>query len=113
MLSMVARLAGWARRTTASFTDSGSAGIADSLPLADGEPIYRLRRWPTLPGPMRTATVLRLLSVMSTRPVNRAWMLRHSGLQSETVDQLISRLERDGALDAVDPSGYGPTRAPD
>lgn len=112
MLSMVARLAGWARRST-GFSEPGTGGPADSSRPQRSEQTYRLRRWPTLPPLMRTAAVLRMLSVMSTRPVNRDWMLRHSGLGPTMVDQLIERLQRDDALDAIDSAPFGPTRAPD
>jgi hypothetical protein len=111
MLSMVERLARWGRRTgqpsTAAAEDSRAAHDAESA----NEPIFRLRRWPSLPPTMHTAAVLRLLSVMSTRPVNRGWMLRHSGLQEEQIDKLIERLQRNAALEVIDPSGFGPLPA--
>jgi hypothetical protein len=112
MLSMVERLARWGRRTGLPGTGAAEDGLApqDREP-ATNEPIFRLRRWPSLPPTMHTAAVLRLLSVMSTRPVNRGWMLRHSGLQAEQIDKLLERLQRNAALEVIDPSGFGPLPA--
>ena len=106
MLSMVERLARWGRRTVQPET-----GAAEDSRSAQDEPIFRLRRWPSLPPALHTAAVLRLLSVMSTRPVNRGWMLRHSGLQAEQIDDLLDRLQRKSALEVIDPSGFGPLPA--
>jgi hypothetical protein len=111
MVSMVGRMAGWARRST-SFAE---LGCVPPLPRpqepAGNEPIYRLRKWPSLPQAMHTAAVLRLLSVMSTRPVNRGWMVRHTQLPPTMVDQLIERLCRNGDVEVIDPSGFAPLTA--
>jgi hypothetical protein len=85
----------WARGT----------GISPGEPPVDGL-VYRLRRWPLLPPAHRTADVFRTLSVMSSRPVNRHWMLRHCKLHAQQLDALLQRLVAQGAIEAVDVSGY-------
>jgi hypothetical protein len=101
-------MAGWARRTT-SFAELGAGPREEPSTLPQGpEPIYRLRKWPSLPGTMRSVATLRLLSIMSTRPVNRGWMVRHTPLTAADVDQLIERLCREGDVEVIDPSGFEP-----
>jgi hypothetical protein len=68
--------------------------------------IYRLRHWPELPGPMHTADVLGALSVMSSRPVNRDWILRHCKLKPAALDELLRLLVARGDLEVVDTSNY-------
>ena len=68
--------------------------------------IYRLRHWPDLPDSLHRADVLRTLSVMSSRPVNRAWMLRSSKLPAETIDHLLQLLATRGDLEVVNTSGF-------
>lgn len=112
MLAMVGRrMAGWARRTTA-FAELGAAPVVPQpVEPAGPEPIYRLRRWPSLPEGMRTVAALRLLSVMSTRPVSRGWVLRNTRMEAIEVDQLIERLCRKGEVEVIDPSGFAPMPA--
>ena len=102
-----------ARRTTSSFVElrpeAAVRPAAGSQPCP-GEPIYRLRRWPNLPSSMRTADVLRLLSLMSNRPVNRSWMLSKGKLPEKRLDRLLQRLSAQGALEVVDPASF-PRRA--
>lgn len=97
-----------ARRTSTSFTelraDSTLRAGPESIP-GDGL-IYRLRHWPTLPSSQRTADVLRLLSLMSNRPVNRSWMVNHTRVAPERLDRLLDRLVKDGSLEVIDPSGF-------
>jgi hypothetical protein len=69
--------------------------------------VYRLRQWPEhLPDPLRTADVLRALSVMSHRPVNREWIVRNSKLKPATLDQLLELLVLHGDVDVVDTSKF-------
>ncbi|HWP11640.1 MAG TPA: hypothetical protein VNN06_07450 [Ramlibacter sp.] len=68
--------------------------------------IYRLKHWPELPAQSRTADVFRALSVMSTRPINRRWILSHSKLRAEQLDQLLMRLIAEGAVEVIDGSKF-------
>lgn len=68
--------------------------------------IYRLRTWPDLPQHARRLPVLRMLSVMSSRPVSRHWMLMQSRLRPAEVDSLLGDLEAAGALEVIDPAGF-------
>ena len=106
MSSVYASLSHWARSsalaglcmTILGRDESGDAG-ADGL-------IYRLKHWPRLPQEMRTADVLRALSVMSHRPVNRRWILANSRLDAGQVDSLLQRLVDQGAAEVVDGSKF-------
>ncbi len=71
-----------------------------------GGVIYRLRHWPTLPSAMRTADVLRLLSLMSSRPVSRHWMLTYAKLPERRLDVLLDRLAAQGALEEINPASF-------
>lgn len=100
----------WAKKTTTSFAElrfSLSQRDEPESELDTNAMIYKLKRWPDLPSTTRTANVLRALSMMSTRPVNRTWLLAHSKLPAHQVDQLLQRLVAQGAVDVVDGSKYG------
>ena len=98
----------WARKTTSSFAELLASGTdrQDSQPALDGELIYRLKHWPTLPEGLKTASVYRTLSVMSQRPVNRRWLLSHSTLRVEQVDGLLQRLTDADAVEVIDSSKF-------
>lgn len=70
------------------------------------ELIYRLKAWPQLPESGRTAEVYRIISVMSSRPVNRAWILANSRLDAHQLDLLLERLAADGSVEVIDPSRF-------
>lgn len=113
MSAVTATLATWARRTRSSFAPlawlpSRPAPQRDDVAEASPEDglVYRLKRWPDLPSAARTADVLRLLSVMSHRPVNRRWMLSHSRLDAEHVDALLRRLVDRGEVELIDSSAF-------
>lgn len=97
----------WARKTTTSFAELRfvSSERDDMENEGDGL-IYRLKHWPELPASSRTADVFRALSVMSTRPVNRHWILTHSKLRPEQVDRLLQRLVDENAVETIDGSKY-------
>ncbi len=98
------RVSGWAElQESASVSGSTSRLSGDGVP---GDLIYRLRHWPTLPSVMRTADVLRLLSLMSARPVSRSWMLAHSRIPAKRLDALLDRLAAQGALEEINPASY-------
>jgi hypothetical protein len=100
----------WARRTTSSLAElrfMPSGPQDESLPPGETL-VYRLRRWPELPQRHRTAQVYRALSLMSNRPVNRGWFLRHSRMKAKELDGLLDRLVAEGAVEVVDVSAYQP-----
>lgn len=101
-MSTVSSLLGlWARRTRTSL-GALPAPYEDDEPRDDDGLIYRLRHWPSLPTAVRTAEVLRLLSVMSHRAVNRRWMLAHSKLEAAQVEALLRRLVAKGDVEVID-----------
>ena len=115
MSAVSATLAFWARHTRSSFAPPAwlvsrpapETGPAVAEPADDGL-VYRLKRWPDLPSAARTADVLRLLSVMSHRPVNRRWMLSYSRLDAEHVDALLRRLVDRDEVEVIDASSFPP-----
>jgi hypothetical protein len=112
MASVYDTLYNWARRTTSSFGDMkflpSQRGI--ELDTDDDGMIYKLRHWPDLSGAPRTAPVLRALSVMSHRPVNRRWIIATSKLNAAEVDRLLQRLIDEGAVVVVDKTKFVPTQ---
>jgi hypothetical protein len=80
-------------------------------PLARGDLIFRLKAWPQLPGSERTAEVYRMLSVMSSQPVNRQWLLARCHLAPRQLDELLLRLQAEGALEVIDPLRFAPSQA--
>jgi len=108
MTSMYDVLSAWARRTTTSFAELWvQSERSDSEAPAPGERIYRLKHWPSLPSALRTADIYRTLSVMSSRRVNRRWILASSRMKPEQVDQLLQRLVQQGAVEVIDTSSFG------
>ena len=101
----------WAKRTTTSFAELCS--VSSIRPEVEGESdslIYRLKHWPELPSHRRTANVLRALSVMSHRPVNRRWFATHSKLPAREVDQLLEDLIGEDAIEVIDGSNFPEAR---
>ena len=78
--------------------DGGDDGIGGAGLDADGL-VYRLRCWPALPAPCRTARVFRVLDRMSRRPVSEQWLDACSGLTPVQVDELILNLVVQRAVD--------------
>jgi hypothetical protein len=110
MTSVYDTLYNWARKTSTSFGELRYViSQRDEHSGLDGDGlIYRLKHWPDLPRAHRTAGVFRALSVMSNRPVNRPWILRHAKLRPADVDRLLARLIEDGAVEVIDSSRWGP-----
>jgi hypothetical protein len=97
----------WARRTTTSFAElSFLSSLSEDTEQGDDTLVYRLKQWPELPARHRTAEVYRALSLMSNRPVNRGWFLRHSRMKPKVLDGLIDRLVAQGAVEVIDVSTY-------
>jgi hypothetical protein len=65
-----------------------------------------LRHGPSLPPSLRTADVLRLLALMSNRPVNRSWMLKHSRVRAERIERLLDLLLQQEAMEVIDTSSF-------
>ncbi len=63
---------------------------SDRVPGADL--IFRLKAWPQLPEHGRTAEVYRILSVMSSQPVNRQWLHSRCRMAPQQLDELLQRL---------------------
>ncbi len=91
------------------FATTQPAGAAPRLARADL--IFRLKAWPQLPESGRTAEVYRMLSVMSSQPVNRQWLLARCHLAPRQLDALLLRLQAEGALEVIDPLQFAPSQA--
>lgn len=112
MLSVYDTVFQWARRQRTSFAELRFVPSERSSVEAEGSGlIYRLKHWPELPSRVRTAGVLRALSVMSNRPVNRHWILANSKLQAQDVDRLLARLVEQDAVEVIDGSTFPATLA--
>ena len=97
----------WARTATSSIRDSRFLPSAIEDAHEDGEAlVYRLRQWPDLAPAHRTAPVYRALSLMSTRPVNRNWFVKHSRMKAQQIDRLLGTLLAQGAVEVVDASAF-------
>jgi hypothetical protein len=68
--------------------------------------IFRLKSWPDLPESGRTAEIYRMLSVMSSQPVNRQWLLARCRMAPKSLDQLLLKLVADGALEVINPQRF-------
>jgi len=100
------RLYQWARRTS-GFGDLGFAASVRGEAIISGDTlVYRLKHWPELPTPLRKASVFRALSVMSQRPVNRGWIVRHSKMRPAEIEDLLHHLATQGALQVIDVAQY-------
>jgi hypothetical protein len=107
MSSVFDSIANWARKATTSFAELHLhvSSHEDSHEPGDGK-AYQLRHWPDLTPTMRTADVLRALSVMSHRPVNRRWILATTKLKPAQVDSLLQRLVDQGAVTVIDTNQF-------
>ncbi len=68
---------------------------------------YRLVTWPDMPGTIRTAGVLRALSVMSHRAVTVAWFARQARWEVDNARDFLETLVRDGVAQRVGQGGAG------
>lgn len=109
MPSFVDRVFHWARQFSMTLSDPFPATeVLDANESSEDQLIYRLRRWPQLPSSSMTTDVTRALSVMSTRPVNRRWLLNNTGLQAHEVDSMLRRLVEQEAVEVTDAGKYHP-----
>lgn len=110
MPRVVDRLSRWARQSFPCLPHLSRANAARATAGADDQLIYRLKRWPKLPSAGMSTDITRTLSVMSTRPVNRRWILNNSSLRAHEVDTMLRRLVEQGAVDVTDASKFQPRR---
>lgn len=96
-------LARWTRRAS-DWAELRFHALAGDAPRQGATTLLRLRRWPLLPQPLRTAPVYRVLSVMSQRPVNRAWLRTQLQLQPALVEPLLQLLREQEALEETEQS---------
>ena len=69
--------------------------------------IFRLKAWPQLGDAERTAEIYRMLSVMSSQPVNRQWLAaRCTTMAPQALDKLLGQLVAQGALEVIDPARF-------
>lgn len=108
---MIQTITEWARRTGSSFggsrpqlPDSVFPATVAAEPDTPGDRIYRLRHWPDLPASLRTAEVLQLVSLLSSRPLRRSWILSRTRLDAQRLDLLARCLLAQQALDVLDPA---------
>jgi hypothetical protein len=94
-LAMMRRWFGRSRAAASDLNQPAGAGC---------ELIFRLKAWPQLPEDGRTAEIYRMLSVMSSQPVNRQWLQARCRMAPQQLDRLLMQLKADGALEVIDPS---------
>ncbi len=78
-------------------------------PVARGrsaELIFRLKAWPELGDSERTAEIYRILSVMSSQPVNRQWLAARCTMPAQDLDKLLHHLVSQGSLEVIDPARF-------
>jgi hypothetical protein len=88
-----------------------SDAFAPTLPIVGERPaganlIFRLKAWPQLPESGRTAEIYRMLSVMSSQPVNRQWLINRCRIAPQQLDSLMLQLVADGAVEVIDPARF-------
>ena len=93
-------------RGTGSFSETRPA---KRVPGADL--IYRLKSWPEITEAGRTAEIYRMLSVMSSRPVNRQWILTRTSMDPQQLEALLRRWVAEGAIEVIDPARFSDTVA--
>jgi hypothetical protein len=99
-LDLLRRMFALSRRA-APATEDDATGSARSSDL-----IFRLKAWPQLPENGRKADVYRMLSVMSSQPVNRRWLLARFPIPPQQLDELLRRFIAEGAIEVIDPVAY-------
>ncbi len=103
------RLSLWLRKMSALLAPERRRRLASNAQIDSSDClIYRLKHWPRLRSVSKTAGIYRALSMMSTRPVNRRWILNNSGMAASDVDGLLRRLVAEGAVEVIDSTQFGP-----
>jgi hypothetical protein len=109
--ALLQRLMGSCRTRSTANPFLSTRPVSGSARLARADLIFRLKAWPQLPGSDRTAEVYRMLSVMSSQPVNRQWLLARCHLAPRQLDDLLLRLQDEGALEVIDPRHFSASQA--
>jgi hypothetical protein len=102
-LDALRRLLGPGRRAGGATPFAASRAAA---PRFSADLIFRLKAWPQLPEDGRTAEIYRVLSVMSSQPVNRQWLLARCKMAPRAVDALMAKLVAEGAVEVIDPARF-------
>lgn len=103
-LDTLRRLAGAFRGAPRS--DASVLTLPPGERVAGADLIYRLRAWPQLPESGRTAEIYRMLSVMSSRPVNLHWILSRTRMERQQLEALLGQWVSEGAIEVIDPSRF-------
>lgn len=106
ILDALRRLLPSGRRDVQDAPDSGATRPAPGHRFRRGNLIFRLRAWPQLPESGRTAEIYRMLSVMSSQPVNREWLESRCRMAPQQLDDLLQALVAEGALEVIDPARF-------
>jgi hypothetical protein len=105
ILAPLRRLLGAAgRRAFAASHPAGECVLGADL-------IYRLKSWPRLPEAGRTLDIYRMLSVMSSRPVNRQWIMSRVRMEPRQLEEMLLQWVSEGALEVIDPSRFAHSAA--
>src|SRR6478672_2467884 len=94
------------------FGHRGTGSFAESRPakrVPGADLIYRLKSWPEVTEPGRTAEIYRMLSVMSSRPVNRQWILSRTRMDPQKLEILLRKWVSEGAIEVIDPARFSPS----
>lgn len=91
----------WSRLSSPSGAAGLQAAKGTPLPPAYHAVGFRLVRWPDLPGMVRTANLLRALSVMTQRPVTVAWLARQMAWSPEQAQLFLQGLADQGDAQCV------------
>ena len=100
-LDFLRRLFGAAGPRASSASSFASGDFAPGSDL-----IYRLKAWPRLPEAGRTAEIYRMLSIMSSRPVNRQWILTRVRMERRQLEAMLRQWVSDGAIEVIDPDRF-------
>lgn len=106
ILDALRRLLALGRRGATHAPDDEATRPAPGHRLRRGNLIFRLRAWPQLPESGRTAEIYRMLSVMSSQPVNREWLEARSRMAPQQLDELLQSLVAEGAVEVIDPARF-------
>lgn len=110
-LSPIRRMLSLGRRGAPGAVASQSTRPAPGEKSPDSNLIFRLKAWPQLPESGRTAETYRMLSVMSSQPVNRQWLLARFRMAPRQLDAFLQQLIAQGALEVIDTSRFSTQEA--
>ena len=105
-LDLLRRLLALGRQDAHDAADSRVGRSTSGHRFRRGNLIFRLRSWPQLPESGRTAEIYRMLSVMSSQPVNREWLESRCRMAPQQLDELLQSLVAEGAIEVIDPARF-------